>query len=451
MPSLDLLTVGFPVVTLRPVRFIWSICTIRAFIDWYPTPPFFYGWLVIATAFLGALVATTVAQNVLGGVQDFIASDMNWDRKTIALFATSGTWISGLTMPFVGKLADRYDPRYIMSTAALSVAIGLIILSHVSSAWAFLAVYIIVRSIAGPNLQNVVPRTVAVNFFQRRRNLALGITAQNRIIGEAINIQLIGFIASRVDWRLAYKVLGFAWLPLIVPLLVFMRRRPEDVGQFPDGDTENLVHNGDKDGLSCPTSGNTLGYRDALRMRAFWYIVMAEFLTVTMTGAIMFQIVPLLYDAGLPHAVAVGALTTSVFAGGLLLPLWGYISDKFSVKLLAGSALLLTCFSTTAFLVLDTLGYGHFIAVIFGIFSGGLPVIGSMMLGKYFGRGSFGVLTGLTGPFRTAAMGLGPTLGALLLGFSGGYAMVFQVAIVAYVLSIILNFSVRTPKGIIVY
>ena len=75
---------------------------------WHPKPPFFYGWLVLGVAAVGAFIAASVSQTVLAGVQDLITHDMEWDRKTIALAATLGTWTSGMTMPFIGKLVDRF-------------------------------------------------------------------------------------------------------------------------------------------------------------------------------------------------------------------------------------------------------------------------------------------------------------------------------------------------------
>ena len=86
---------------------------------WHPSPPFFYGWVVLGAASIGALIATSVAQTVFGGVQDLIAGEIGWDRKTIALAATLGTWASGLTMPFIGKLVDRFGPRWMMLFASL--------------------------------------------------------------------------------------------------------------------------------------------------------------------------------------------------------------------------------------------------------------------------------------------------------------------------------------------
>ena len=109
----------------------------RAVYRWHPEPPFFYGWVVLGAAGIGAFIATSVAQTVFGGVQDLIAGEMSWDRKTIALAATFGTWSSGLTMPFIGKMVDRFGPRWMMLLAALLVGFGSIYLAGTQTIWQF--------------------------------------------------------------------------------------------------------------------------------------------------------------------------------------------------------------------------------------------------------------------------------------------------------------------------
>jgi len=319
-------------------------------------------------------------------------------------------------------------------------------LSGVSSLWQFFLIYILLRSVAGPNLQNVVPRTVAVNFFRRRRNLALGITAQNRIVTESINIQIITLVSNSLDWRAAYRLLGFIALPLVIPLFIVMRRRPEDIGLLPDGDDSPPPEQASAGESTARNTDFDWRMREAIVLPTFWFIVGAEFLAVTTTGAIGFQMVPFLSDAGMTPTIAASALSISIFLGGLSVPLWGYISDRFSVKRLALAALSLILVPTVLLLLVDPLAYGFPVLMVWGILAGGMNVVGSMMLGNYFGRTSFGALNGLTGPFRTAAMGLGPSLGALLFNVTGGYQAIFLTTIVCYAVAILLTSGVRYPR-----
>ncbi len=117
-----------------------------------------------------------MAQVVLGGIQNLILEDLGWDRRTIAFAVTAGTWTSGLLTPFIGRLVDRHGPRGLMPIVALIVGVCFFRIAGIRCVWQFYLAYVIARTIANPNLVGVVPRTVAVNFFQRKRNLALGLT-----------------------------------------------------------------------------------------------------------------------------------------------------------------------------------------------------------------------------------------------------------------------------------
>ena len=420
---------------------------LQKILDWHPRPRFYYGWLVLGTASLGAFIGTGVAQTVLGGIQDLIAQDMGWERTTLALAATLATWTSGLTMPFVGKLVDRYGPRYMMLAAALMVSVCAFALGGVNSVWQFFIAYIISRSFAGPNLQNLVPRTVAVNFFRRKRNLALGITALNRIGGESLNLFIITMIAGALSWRAAYRTLGVIALPLCIPLFLIMRRRPEDIGLLPDGDTTSPVSRARAGAVSTPIREFDWRLREVIRMPPFWFIVWAEFLSVTTTAAVAFQLVPFLTDSGMPYRTAAFALMISVLLGGLSVPLWGHLSDKFTIRRLTMTVMLATGVSTATFAFIDAQSVGFYVSVVWGIASGGIPIVGSMMIGEYFGRRSFGAVSGLTGPFRTAAMGLGPTLGALLVNITGEYTAIFAAAVASCVAAAALTYAVRYPAA----
>ena len=112
---------------------------------WHPSPPFVYGGCVFGTSAIVALIATSDSQTVFGGVQDLIAGEIGWDRRTIALAATLGTWASGLTMPFIGRLVDKFGPRWMMFFASLLVGFGIIYFSSSQSLWQFFTAYIVCR------------------------------------------------------------------------------------------------------------------------------------------------------------------------------------------------------------------------------------------------------------------------------------------------------------------
>ena len=424
---------------------------LQSVVDWTPRTPIFYGWVVLGMVALGTYAATGVAQVVFGGIQNLIYEDLGWDRSAVAFAVTAGTWGSGLLTPFIGKLTDRYGPRLLMPIAAMVVGLSFFALAGIREVWHFWVAYMVARSIANPNLVGVVPRTVAVNFFQRKRNLAIGLVSTFRPVGGAINIQIISVIAVFSSWRVAYRLLGIFSLLLVIPLFLIMRRRPEDIGLMPDGDARTIADTPRSD-TSASRSSVRAAQREhnftageALATSAFWFIISAEMLTILTSGTVGYQIVPFLVDSGVSQPVAVIALSLSSSLGALVNPGWGLLADKYQPRILAAVATLLAMVMA-AFLLFTGGGVsGFFFAIAWGIASGGLDVLGSMMLAQYFGRASFGTITGLAGPFQMVFLGLGPTFGAVLYGLTDGYTVMWYYSLGAYAIGALLIFSARRP------
>jgi hypothetical protein len=70
-----------------------------------------------------------------------------------------------------------------------------------------------------------------------------------------------------------------------------------------------------------------------------------------------------------------------------------------------------------------------------------------MMLGTVFDRASFGTVTGMTGPTRTAAMGLGPSVGAFTVAWIDSYQPIFIATSIGYFLVIFLYYKVTTGSS----
>ncbi|MCH8205748.1 MAG: MFS transporter, partial [Chloroflexi bacterium] len=295
-------------------------------------------------------------------------------------------------------------------------------------------------------------RTVAVNFFHRRRNLALGLQSMARPVAGAINIQVISLVAQGYSWRVAYRALGVFALALIVPMFLVMRRRPEDIGLRPDGD--RLPDPGPATPATASTSvpgplpsgQRDWRAREATATPTFWLIVAAEALIILTSGAIGFQTVPYLKDSGLSQTYAAVALSLASLLGALGNPAWGYLADRLSPRRLALFITLATALVTSLFLTIDSGRTAFAVMVVWGIASGGLTILGSMMLADYFGRSSFGTISGLMGPIQLGFLGLGPTFGAVLFSLTGGYTALFVYAVFAYLAAMLLIYSVRAPR-----
>ena len=412
-------------------------------LGWRPRTPFFYGWLVLGIAGCTTFAGSGVTQVVLGAIQVYITEDTGWSKGTLSLAASAGTWSSGLLALLIGRLADRYGPRWLMPVGLIVVGVCFLALSGVTSVWQFYVSYVLARAVSQVVLIGLVPRTAAVNFFRRRRNLTLAIVSTFRPIAGAINIQTISFIAVHQGWRAAYRYLGIFGLLLVVPVILFMRRRPEDIGLAPDGAApEASIAAAGERRLPAEESWTV---QEALKTRTFWLIVAVAILGTLAASSTGFSLVPyLVEDVGLSASVATGVLSLgtilSIFNLG-----WAYLADVITPRrcimvTMLGTAGMLAYLLTVGSL-LGALGF----ALVWGIFSGAVGTLDSMLLAQYYGRASFGAILGAFLPFQTAALGLGPALASAVRGVTGDYTILYTAMIGAYAGAVFLVFLAQPP------
>ena len=418
--------------------------------SWRPQTPFYYGWLILGISSLATFGATGVSQVVMGGIQVYITEDTGWDVSTVSYAATAGTWGSGLIAPFIGRLADRNGPRLLMPAGLIVAGVCFLLLSGVNSVWQFYAAYVVSRAVSNTVLIGLVPRTAAVNFFRRRRNLALATVSTFRPIAGAINIQLFALIALSQTWRDGFRYLGIFNLALIILVVLIMRRRPEDIGLLSDG--AGAVSATGTNPAAARTSAQPTEtnwtVRQASRTRTYWLIVATACVGTLASSSVGFSLVPYLVEGAGLSVVAAGG----VLSFGTVLSIanvgWGILSDRFTPRrclmiTMVGSGVLLSYLT-----MVDSLADAFVFALLWGVFSGAVGSMESMMLAQYYGRESYGSLLGLFSPFQTTALGLGPSLAALLHTVSGTYTLLYTVMVGAYLVSAVLLYLARQPVGV---
>ena len=419
-------------------------------LNWRLQTPFYYGWLILGISSLATFAASGVSQVVLGGIQVYISEDTGWSVSTFSYAATIGTWCSGLIAPFIGRLADRYGPRWLMPSGLVIAGVCFLLLSGVNSVWQFYAAYVVARAVSNPVLIGLVPRTAAVNFFRRRRNIALAMVSTFRPIAGAINIQLIALIAVSQSWREAFRYLGIFAFALVIPVVLLMRRRPEDIGLQPDGTSRTpplpLSPGRRESPAASMASETSWTVREAIRTRPYWLIVATACVGTMASSSVGFSLVPhLVESAGLSATVAAGVLSFGTVMSIANVG-WGYLSDKFTPR----RCLMVTMIGSGALLayltMVDSLAEALVFALVWGVFSGAVGSMENMMLAQYYGRDSYGSLLGLFSPFQTAALGLGPSLASLLRTVSGSYGLLYVAMVAAYLVSAALLYLARPPE-----
>jgi sugar phosphate permease len=328
------------------------------------------------------------------------------------------------------------------------VLVGILaaLLSAASAPWQFYATYVPARAIADTLLCGVVPMTAVANWFQVKRPRVMGLVFMSVPLGSAALALLYQQLIGHFDWRMAFLVLGgLLWGLAVVPAAVLLRRQPEDLGLLPDG-----VAPGPRITPEQPKraqAGYSWRLSEATRTPALWLIVASSALATVATGGIAFHLVAYYTDLSIDPNVAASALGLLALAGAGGSTLWGLVSERLPPRYV-GTAVSL-CSAAAAILLLEVrspvLAYAG--ALLFGLTARGGLVMTQVLLARYYGRGSFGTISGFAEPFGKMGLGGGPLIAAAAFDLTGSYHAVFLVFTGAFVLAAALVFSARQPTA----
>lgn len=397
-------------------------------------------------------MAASVAGVVLGGIQGLIIQEMRWSRSTIGFSASVGVWMSGVVAPIAGRLTDRYGPRWLMPIGTILLGLCLYALGGVTGVWQFFVLAVLGRAISQPLLIGIVPRTLAVNFFLEKRNFALALIGIYRPVSAAINIQAISYIAVRQGWRTAFRYLGILSFLLTIPLMLVIRRRPEDIGLLPDGalarrdrtTPSNLPRSG-APARSGEPGEHEWSPKEALRTRSYWLVALTAFLGTTANTTIGFNVVPyLVEEAQISTTQAAGVLSL-----GTLLSLgnlgWAYLADRITPRWCIIATMVMAAASVLFLFEVDSVLSAYIFGIVWGLSGGATSVLVSMIIAQYFGRSHYGAIAGTLRPFEAGGLGLGQSLGSVIYDIAGSYSLLVWTGLFAHILGGVFIFLAHPP------
>ncbi len=212
-----------------------------------PRVSFFYGWVVLFSAGTTQVVRNAAASLTLAVFIYPLSEDLGWSRTLIAGAAGFGGLAASGVSPLVGWLIDRYGTRLVLGLSVFVLGLATISLSWATIPITFYLAYGVGRVIFASPVQ-IGSSVVVSRWFVRMRGRAMGTLFMSHSIG-MISFPLIAsaVIAGR-GWQDAWMLLGLlVWAIALLPVVLLMAERPEDVGLRPDGDPQRPavgVHGG---------------------------------------------------------------------------------------------------------------------------------------------------------------------------------------------------------------
>lgn len=380
--------------------------------------PYFYGWIVLACVCSAAFSRAGPAVATLSIFVEPMTSTFGWSRTELSGAVSLGGILAAVLSPTIGSLLDRRGPRLILGFAVFTTGVTLMLLSQIGSLVAFYLLFCIARmNFAGPFDLGIYG--AISNWFVAKRALAVSIANVTEKTGLVLLPLLAYAVILAEGWRTAWLVIGGAVLVVgLLPSWFLMIRRPEDIGQVPDG---SLTAPGSSDSAMRPRAEPVFTRAEALKTRAFWMLSLFTMMVYPVQAGMSLHQAAHLIERGLGAGAAAASVSTFTACSIIATLAFGVIPRRIGVPvslaltgaMLVGAALIMAWATTIAAALVSS--------VLFGLGIGGLQVVLPVAWGDYFGRRYFGAIRGVALTIQVTSQAAGPLVSGLLRDWTGTY------------------------------
>ena len=339
----------------------------------------------------GLLQATTTPLlGAYGLVQTPLIQEFSADAAQLGIGMSLAILAMALAGALLGRVFDRGPLRAVMLAGVALMFTAMFALTRGSALWQ-LALCLPFAAL-GMTMYGMFPaQVILVNWFVERRGTALGRAAVGASIGALIVPVAMAWLVEAFGWRGALVALAAGAAVVAAPAIaLFVVRRPEDVGQTPDG----LPATAEPRAAEALPASPASPLRGWMRDPSFWAIGMGAGLALSVSVATLF-LVRHLEKLGIERTDA--ALVPSLMAvcGILGKLVSGWAIDRIDARVVTGVALWIHALGWT--LVATQTSHAAFLAaaVPLGLGGGGFLPLPAVLQGRCFGRDAIGRVSGL--------------------------------------------------------
>ena len=397
----------------------------------------FHGWRIVLVGFFADFVNAGTSGYALSVLLVPMTDDLGWSRTALIGAVTARFLASGLMGPLVGPLLDRPGgARLVVTVGAVVGGAGMILVSTAHALWQFYLFFSIMGALLSSSSSQLVGYTIISKWFVRKRGRAMALATTGISASGVVMVPLITAILVTFGWRAAWLVLGGLPLLVLAPTAaLWMRRRPEDMGLLPDGDSPPAQAPGNSPAKGTPRGAPqevAWSRGEALRTRALWLIFLTFNFGLMGIIAILLHQVAYLRDQGFSANEA--ALVTTVVALFALFGkiFWGFLAERFVPRYLVTMCAWGCVVGIVLLLQATSMAWALGFALLYGLGMGGWAPLQGIIWAGYFGRGFLGTIIGTVAPLGLAISAFAPLFASFLFEASNGYTVPFTLLLVLW-------------------
>jgi MFS family permease len=419
----------------------------------------FYGWKLLAIFWI--ILFANFAFPLYGAsvVNSYMAIALHWNRTQLGIASSIYQLMIGVPAPLVAWCIAKRGVRFTAALGCAVVVAGALLMSFVVRTRLQVdLVYGVMIGLGAMTGGVLVAQTGINRWFNRHKGLAITLVHTGGTFG--------GFAAARVldkvirafdgNWRAGWWLIAALSTICTILAVAFVRERPSDLGQLPDGESDSssaqsLIHAASRApirGVYKTAEGWTLG--EALRTPALWLYILS--LLGFSAGYPLYLAHGVLHlrDLGYSPAAAASSISIMLLSALFGTLLFAGIADRVEPRLAwsVGSVV----FAIGMLLALHASGsWGLYLyAILLGASFGTMFSAMMVLPANYYGVKAYPAVISFAMVIGTSAGAAGEVIAGAVFDRFGSYTPVFYCVAVLSVLAALILFLIkpaRKPAG----
>jgi MFS family permease len=398
----------------------------------------FYGWWVVAAAFMNLFLTVGVVFYGLPVFYPELVKNLGFNRSQVTEGILIGFVIVAPFVGYLGSLIDRRGARSVIRFGLVFVGVPLILMGWMTHLWQYYLLSI--AEVIGYILTGPIPNQVLIaRWFRAARGRAMGYAYLGLGVGGAVSPILVHFLISHYGWRRAFEVIGILILVVLLPIAQWVTRSaPADMGLAPDG----------VEAPPAEPSGPAVVFdlRRVARSANFWLITIGSSLVIGAIGTVIQQFVLFLQDQKYTLGQASVISSGLLFAGLAGRVIVGYLADRFQKKnVMAAFYLVLALAIPLLFFARFPVAAWSF-AIIFGFAMGADYMLIPLVTAECFGLATLGKLLAVIIMANSLGQWIGPWTAGLIFDATHSYNIAWAAVTIGGVIGAFLIYSIKVER-----
>ena len=250
------------------------------------------------------------------------------------------------------------------------------------------------------------------------------------------------------SWQMGWLLsAGFALIALV--LSFWVRSKPADLGQYPDGihpDDIGVDKKGQKAAARTYRTPAPWTVRDTFRTPTMWFIIGVDMAQGMATVLITNHGVLHFTDMGYSPMAAANILMFVLLGSGVARFPMGWLGDRIEPRRIVPATMVLILAAFIGLWKGPSFNSLLVFGLLYGISYGTLLVIISTMVGNYYGPESYASINGFIAPFLTVIHASVPTAAGYAADKLGSYDLPFSILTVVLSAGIIFSAFLSPPR-----